>query len=399
MELRMYPHKTILRFPTCQARNERRHGGTRLAGLALILLCGMQMPALATVFYATDLVTNNQAANPALITDPQLVNAWGIAASGTSPFWVGDNGSGLSTLYTVNPTTGVTTKSATVVSIPGDGTVTGVSFNSATAAGAFNADNFLFVSEDGTVSGWRGALGTNAEVLFAGTTANVYKGDAFATVAGHSYLYAANFRTGAINIFKGDGAAPSLTGNFVDPNIPAGYAPFDIKLLGSTLYVTYALQDGAKHDDVAGLGNGFVSAFDLQGNFLARIASQGSLDSPWGLALAPASFGGFAGDLLVGNFGDGTISAYNLTTDAFAGQLLSSGGGVLSIDGLWALAAGNGGNGGNTQSIYFSAGPNDESNGLFGVINPAPEPFTLAMFGAGLIGAVALRRRKTSRKK
>ena len=163
--------------------------------------------------------------------------------------------------------------------------------------------------------------------------------------------------------------------------------------------MTYALQDAAKHDDVAGPGFGFVSAFDAQGNFLSRIASDGSLNSPWGLAIAPSSFGEFAGDLLVGNFGDGRISAYDLGTHVFRGQLLGSNGNPLEIDGLWDLILGNGVSGGSLQSIYFSAGPGDEQHGLFGVIAgpaPIPEPATLALFGVALAAIGFLRRRKSS---
>ncbi len=204
---------------------------------------GYGSPASAgPVSTVTNLVTDDQGVNTAKLTDPSLVNSWGIAASGSSPFWIGDNGSGVSTLYSVNPLTDAVTKVGLTVSIPGDGSVTGVTFN--TAGGAnFNGDSFLFVNEDGTISGWRGALGTMAEILQAGATANVYKGTALATVGGNTYLYAANFRAGDIDVVKGNVSAPNLTGSFTDPGIPAGYAPFDIKLLNGDLFVTYALQD------------------------------------------------------------------------------------------------------------------------------------------------------------
>ena len=338
---------------------------------------------------ATNLVTDDQSVNAAQITDGHLLNAWGISFSPTSPFWVSANGSGLATLYRVDPITNATTKQGLEVTIPGSGSVTGQVFNGSTD---FNADRFLFVSEDGTISGWRGALGTSAETLVLGSTSNVYKGTAQATVGGNTYLYAANFRAGTIDVIKGNAGAPSLSGNFTEPNIPTGYAPFNIQNINNRLYVTYALQDAAKLDDVAGPGNGFVSVFDTQGNFLNRVASSGTLNSPWGLAVAPTSFGSFAGDLLVGNFGDGRINAFDLTTDTFVGQLTGINGNPLEIAGLWALTPGNGGSGGNTESIYFSAGPGDESHGLFGVLSaaPVPEPSTIVMWsvfgGLGFLG-------------
>jgi uncharacterized protein (TIGR03118 family) len=200
----------------------------------------------------------------------------------------------------------------------------------------------------------------------------VYKGAAFGNVGGHSYLYAANFGTGAIDVLKGDPAAPDL-GRFTDPGLPNGFAPFNVQNLGGTLYVTYA-KKGAGRDEVDGAGLGFVSKFDLNGNFLGRVATQGSLNAPWGLAIAPAGFGSFAGDLLVGNFGDGRINAYDLGTDKFVGQLSDPSGKPLAIDGLWSLTPGNGSSGGNSGEIYFTAGPNDESNGLFGALVSVPEP-------------------------
>jgi uncharacterized protein (TIGR03118 family) len=220
---------------------------------------------------------------------------------------------------------------------------------------------------------------------------NVYKGATLDTTDGHSYLLSANFRAGTVDVLKGDTAAPALTGKFLDPNLPANFAPFNIQVIGNRIYVTYALQDAAKHDDVAGAGNGFVTAFDLQGNLLGRIGTMGSLNSPWGLAIAPSSFKGFAGDLLVGNFGNGTISAFSPDPSApgFLGQLTRSDGKSLIIDGLWGLIAGNDGNGGSSQYIYFTAGPNDESNGLLGVLQSVPEPGSMVLWliGAGLLVA------------
>jgi uncharacterized protein (TIGR03118 family) len=347
-----------------------------LMGLGALL--GLGGFAKADFVTVQNLVTNNQAANPAQITDPHLVNAWGISYGATSPFWVSDNGAGLATLYSVNPLTNATTKVGLEVSIPGDGSVTGQVNNTNTAGGAFNADNFLFVNEDGTVSGWRGALGTTAETLQAGSTSNVYKGTTFETINGNSYLLSANFATGHIDVIKGTAGAPNLTGSFTDATIPAGYAPFNIQILGGVIYVTYALQNAAKHDDVAGAGHGFVDKFDAQGNLLGRVGTMGTLNSPWGLTIAPSSFGAFAGDLLVGNFGDGRINAFT-TSGNFVGQLAGANGNPLAIDGLWGLFVGNGGSGGSTSQIYFSAGPQDESNGLFGALIAVPEPSSLVL--------------------
>ena len=193
-------------------------------------------------------------------------------------------------------------------------------------------------------------------------------------------------------MIKGTSSAPDLTGKFTDPTIPAGYAPFNIQKLGDRLYVTYALQDANKHDDVAGAHHGFVSVFDTQGNFIGRVGTAGTLNSPWGLAIAPASFGQFAGYLLVGNFGDGRINAFNLLTDTFVGQLLRLNGSELTIDGLWGLTVGNDGSAGSSNKLYFSAGPNGEADGLFGVIE-TPEPGTLSLLGACAISGLIFRRR------
>ncbi len=369
-----------------------------LISLAWVVL--VPVPSRAdSVFVQTNLVTDDQTVNPAVLTDTNLKNPWGIAYSPASPFWVSDNATGVATLYRVDPLLNVPTKVALTISIPGDGSVTGQVFNDGNMGGAFNRDLFLFVSEDGTISGWRGALGTTAEILQLSDAANVYKGVALSTIGGHSYLYAANFRAGTIDILKGDAGAPNLMGSFTDPTLPSGYAPFDIQNLNGTLYVTYALQDMAKHDDVPGGGNGFVDAFDLQGNLIRRIATQGVLNSPWGLAIAPSGFGPFGGDLLVGNFGDGTINAFALDGSGQVGTLKAdSAGHSLMIDGLWGLRFGNGVGAGNTDFLYFSAGPNGETDGLFGSIAlaPAPEPTSLALLGIGAIGlgGYAWRRRK-----
>jgi uncharacterized protein (TIGR03118 family) len=220
--------------------------------------------------------------NAAQTTDSHLVNAWGISYPPTGPCWVSSNQKGLAVLYNVNPTTNATTKLGLEVTIPGDGTVTGQAFNAANGTGAFNNDVFLFVNEDGTISGWRNGLGTTAEQLQVALDANIYKGATFITVGGHSYLLSANFRAGTIDVLKGDTAAPDLAGRFTDPNLSSGYAPFNIQVLNGRIYVSYALQDAAKHDDAPGAGHGFVNEFDTSGSLIRRIATQGMLNSPWG---------------------------------------------------------------------------------------------------------------------
>jgi uncharacterized protein (TIGR03118 family) len=356
-----------------------------------IFLLQLSSPSWATSFKVTNLVTDDQAANPAQITDTGLVNAWGLSYSPTSPFWVSSNGTGTSVLYSVNPVTQVTAKQALVVSIPGDGSVTGQVFNSTSS---FNGDRFLFVSEDGTVSGWRGALGTTAENLATASPANVYKGAAFGSVSGNDYLYAANFSAATIDVFKGAAGAPDLTGAFSDPNLPAGYAPFNVQNLNGSLYVTYAEKnpDSTSRDEVQGPGLGIVNKFDLDGTSLQRVATGNTLNAPWGLAIAPSSFGAMAGDLLVGNFGDGKINAFDPLTFAFIGQVLDADNNPLAIDGLWAIAPGNDGGAGSRDLLYFTAGPDGETHGLFGVLTPVPEPSIYSLMFAGLLGLLIRRR-------
>jgi uncharacterized protein (TIGR03118 family) len=360
-----------------------------LASLIASSMLSLSGAAFAASFQATVLVTDNQSANPGQVTDPNLVNNWGLSYAPTGPFWASANGTGKSTVYTVNPSTQVTSVSALVVSIPGDGTVTGQVFNA--NASSFNGDRFLFVSEDGTVSGWRNGapFGTNAETLQAASASNVYKGSAISTISGTSYLYSANFKNGSIDVMKGTAVAPSLTGTFTDPNVPAGYAPFNVQNLGGRLYVAYAVQDSTGANEVAGAGLGFVDAFDVQGNFLSRVASGGTLNAPWGLAIAPSSFGPLAGSLLVGNFGDGKISAFDLGSNTSLGQIQAADGTPLVIDGLWALTPGNGGSAGSSSLLYYSAGPNSEAHGVLGFLTPVPEPTTASLwvFGFGLLAA------------
>ncbi len=364
-----------------------------LASLIASSLLSLSGAAVAASFQANVLVTDNQSANAGQVTDPNLVNNWGLSYSPTGPFWASANGTGKSTVYTVNPSTQVTAVSSLVVSIPGDGSVTGQVYNA--NASSFNGDRFLFVSEDGTVSGWRGGapFGNNAETLQASSASNVYKGSAISTINGTSYLYAANFKNGSIDVMKGTAGTPSLAGSFTDPYLPTGtgYAPFNVQNLGGTLYVAYAQHDSTGMNEVAGAGRGFVDAFDLQGNFLNRVATGGTLNAPWGLAIAPSSFGALSGSLLVGNFGDGTISAFGLGSNTYLGQIQAANGTPLVIDGLWALTPGNGGSAGSSSLLYYSAGPNAEAHGVLGVLTPVPEPTTALLWVFG-VGLVAVRR-------
>jgi uncharacterized protein (TIGR03118 family) len=367
------------------------------AGFSVALLCalGVGAPAQAVgPVSVQNLVTDDQTVNPAQIADPALVNPWGVSYFPTGPFWVSDNGSHVSTLYQVNPATNVTNKQGLTVTIPGEGSVTGQVFN---GGSQFNGNPFLFVSEDGTISGWRNSLGTNAETLVA--LNGIYKGVTLSTINQNSYLYAANFRNGTVDVVKGAASAPNLsgTGNFTDPDPNhdlTGFAPFNVQNIGDQIYVTYAKQDAAHEDDVAGAGNGVINKFDLQGNFLGRFATGGALNSPWGMVIAPSSFGAIAGDLLVGNFGDGKINVFDPKTGQFIGTLTKGDGSDVEIEGLWALIRGNGGSAGSDQNIFFSAGPGDESHGLFGVLSAVPEPSTWALVGFGLSVLFYLRRRR-----
>jgi uncharacterized protein (TIGR03118 family) len=376
-------------------------------GFSVLLTLGLPRvtPARAGTFAISNLITDDQKANKAQITDADLKNAWGISHSGGSPFWVSDNGRGLTTLYTVDPTTNATarvTVGGGFVTIPppppGMGNPTGQVFNTQSAT-SFKGNIFLFVSEDGTVSGWSGSigLGNTAVILQSPSTDNVYKGTTLVTIGGHTYLLSANFRSGNIDVLKGDIGAPDLAGKFTDPNLPAGFAPFNVQTFGNHVFVTYALQDAMKHDDVKGPGNGYVTEFNLDGTLVQRIGTQGTLNSPWGMAIAPASFGKFAGDLLVGNFGDGAINVFDTSkTNGFVDQIKDANGTPITIDGLWGLSVGNDVSAGSSQKVYFSAGPMDESHGVFGVLQVVPEPSSVVL-GAIALGLVAARWRWSNR--
>ena len=310
--------------------------------------------------------------------DPNLVNPWGVSFSPTGPFWVSDAGTGVATVYDGQGRSFPIGKPL-IVKIPvPPGVVqpsapTGQVFN---GAGGFNVAPgipavFLFATEEGTISGWNPAAGPDAIIkVNRSAFGAVYKGLAIAPSASGVHIYAANFHAGAIEVFDSNFNPVALAGAFVDLTLPVGYAPFNIQNVGGELFVTYALQDAAKKDDVAGPGNGYVNEFDVNGNLIRRFATRGTLNAPWGVVRAPAGFGAFGGDLLVGNFGDGRINAFNPTTGVFHGQLHKNKPKAIEIEGLWALVFGNGGNAGDPHKLYFTAGIKDESHGLFGQISP-----------------------------
>jgi uncharacterized protein (TIGR03118 family) len=300
----------------------------------------------------------------ARITDPNLVNPWGLAFGPATPAWVSDNGTDVSTLYSGGVRKSIPVTLPLVVGIPG-GAPTGVVFNG-TPGFKVNGTpaHFIFDSEAGTITAWN--AGTQA-VTEATTPGAIYKGLAIASKASTTMLYAANFHTGKIDVFDDSFAPVTVPGGFVDPNLPAGFAPFNIQEIAGRLVVAYAQQDADAEDEVAGAGLGYVDVFDTSGHLLRRLVSQGALNAPWGLAIAPRHFGPFSGDLLVGNFGDGAINAYDPRTGAFRGTLENKDGNQIKVNGLWALRFGNGVIG-TPQTLLFTAGIGDEAHGLFGEI-------------------------------
>lgn len=368
-------------------RTVGRHRVAWRAAGAVVL--GISACSASAQYSRRDLVSDGFI--PAEHTDPNLVNAWGIAfnPNPNGVAWVANAGTGTSTLYD-----GDGNPKPLVVSVPapggGPGSPTGLAFNASSEflinnGGGLAPSVFLFATEDGTIAGWNTGDSTHAILAVDNSGRDaIYKGMEFANTGSGARLYAADFHNGRVDRF--DGSFGEIGGNaFVDPGLPAGYAPFNIADIGGHLFVSYALQDADGEDDIPGIGHGYISEFDTDGSFMRRFASQGELDSPWGMALAPSDFGPFSGDLLVGNFGDGTINAFDLATGTWEGRLSDAHGVPIAIDGLWGLEFGNGFNNQPTNTLFFAAGPDLEQHGLYGRIDLVPAPGTAVLLGFMLV--------------
>jgi uncharacterized protein (TIGR03118 family) len=376
--------------------------------LGTAALIAIAVPSIASVTdddsrrerdaYVVTPLTSNLAGHAAM-QDAVLQNAWGIAFSPAgSPFWVNDNATGCSTLYDGTgakitalqvsiplpgnfvPVTSCQPKDPKKPPNPTPAAPTGIVWNPSAAflvPGTKIPAVFIFSAEDGTISAWAGGLNPADNAVLAAdesATGAVYKGLTFAVNAKGAFLFATNFHNGTVDVFGPNGmdgmfTEVTLDGHFTDPQIPAGYAPFNIANIDGDLFVTYAKQDADKHDDVRGAGHGFVDVFDTDGHLIRRFESRGRLNSPWGIARASFAFGPFSGKILIGNFGDGRINVFN-NNGAYVDQLEDVHSKPLVIEGLWTLTLGGGRNS-SPDTLYFSAGPNDETNGLFGTITLA----------------------------
>ena len=383
--------------------------GKRVLALTTALAVGAASSALADDLahnsYDVTKLTSD-IAGQAQNTDAVLQNAWGVAFTpGASPFWIADNATGCSTLYDGAGVPQPVTPQPLQVKIPLPGNnvpmtackpvnpnhppsptpaaPTGMVWNPTATflvPGTTIPATFIWATENGTISAWAATLPDTSHAVEAvnNSPGAVYKGLVFGTNVHGVFLYATDFRSGKIDVFAGNGAAgfrpatsTEIPGSFSDPTLPAGFAPFGIQNINGNLFVMYALQDAAKHDDVAGPGNGFVDVYDTDGNLLQRFASRRPLNSPWGVTRASFAFGRFSGDVLIGNFGDGQINAFD-SDGNFRGTLRDGKGKPVAIDGLWTLTLG-GGRSSNSDTLYFTAGPNGEADGLFGTITPSAE--------------------------
>ena len=351
--------------------------GAKVAALACALALSTPILAAPGDYLVIPLVADQSNGQPT--TDGNLVNGWGIVAGPTTPLWVSSNGMGLSTVY--DGLGNIKSPPSPVIIPPVNpadphGAPDGIVFNlgSSSLAGDFlvggAAAKFLWATEDGAIAAW--ASGGSATLMFTATDGAVYKGLAMAgNGVDHFRVYAADFHNGKIDVINHLWTKIGVPGAFSDPSLPPGFAPFNIMNIQGNLYVAYAMQKAGSDDEADGPGLGIVNVFDADGFLLERVATKGKLNAPWGMALAPDGFGKFSNMLLVGNFGDGTINAYNVKGFTFAGQLHANNK-VLKIDGLWGIAFGNGFNSQPTDTLFFAAGPGDEGHGQFGAIVPGP---------------------------
>jgi uncharacterized protein (TIGR03118 family) len=356
------------------------------AAVAGLFVCSISPASLfAQAFYQTNLVSDIPGL--ATVTDPNLIDPWGVSFSATSPFWVSDNVTNLATLYTGTPTI-----NSTVVSVPGG--PTGQVNNGNTAAFVLSdskSANFIFDTQAGTISAWNSGIGTTAVTEYSNSSAS-YTGLAIGTSGANTYLYAAN-AAGSINVFNSSFTPVTLAGNFTDPNLPAGYVPYNIQLIGTQLYVTYVIYDSQGNETPSGI----VDVFNTDGTFVSRFSSSSLLDAPWGITLAPNTFGIFGGDILIGNFLNGEIDAFDPITGAYIGTLDGTNGLPIADPGLWALEFRTGGTGDNTNALYFTAGINNETDGLLGEITDTPEPSPILLTGLGLLALTLTRLRPSER--
>ena len=350
------------------------------------------MSSTSTFYNQVNLVSDNGA--PGSRNNPNLVNGWGLAHTAAGPWWVSSADKGLSIEY--DGAGGQTEADVIIPPAAGqtDGSPTGASGNDSSAF-AISANGrsapslYVFTTEDGTISGWNPNVDVTHAVKVVDNSASgaVYKGGAIAFRKHHALFYAADFHNGKVDAFDANFQPLNLpAGAFTDSHLPAGYAPFNVANVNGNLFVTYALQDADAHDDVGGPRHGFVDVFTTAGSLVRRFASRGSLDSPWGIAVAPSGFGLFSGDILIGNFGNGKISAFN-AKGRFEGFLTGSDGNAVEIPGLWGLGFGNDAQAGPSTTLYFAAGPDDESHGLFGTLTPGKHRHTITAATGGTTGS------------